>query len=124
MEISGVLERQEGNESPCIETLVVPRPNPSGWPAGVEPDEPPRPLPNVPLPAVSGGAAPQGGRWVNGQSGNPAGRPPKRAHVAAYVANGLINRKTMLLTQKAIEKGLLGDKTLLRHCLAHIAPPR
>ena len=104
MEISGVLEQQEG-----IATLSVPQPGPAGWPAGVEPDDPPRP---------------QGGRWVKGQSGNPAGRPPKRAHVAAFVANGLINRKTIPLTQKQIDLALAGDKAMLRHCLAHIAPPR
>jgi hypothetical protein len=107
MEISCVLEQQEGSE-----TLSVPQPGPAGWPAGVEPDDPPRP---------------QGGRWVKGQSGNPAGRPPKRAHVAAFVANGLINRKTLALTDKLIElawAGGVGDKRLLQHLHRHITPPR
>lgn len=103
MEISDVIER-EGAESQSVAP-----PEPAAWPVGVEPDEPPRP---------------PGRPWIKGQSGNPAGRPPKRAHVAAYVANSLINRQTVPLTRKQIELALAGDKAMLRLCHDSIAPPR
>jgi len=84
----------------------------SPWPEGVEPDDP--------LP-------PRGRPWAKGQSGNPAGRPPKRAHVAAWVANARINRKTVPLTDKLIElawAGGVGDKRLLQHIHGYITPRR
>jgi hypothetical protein len=67
--------------------------------------------------------APRGRPFVKGQSGNPAGRPPRKRQVAA-VAEYLIGRKTIVLTEKLIDLALAGDKTALRMCLDRIAPPR
>ncbi|HEY1795727.1 MAG TPA: DUF5681 domain-containing protein [Stellaceae bacterium] len=66
---------------------------------------------------------PRGRPWVKGRSGNPAGRP-SRARQAATVAEALIARKTVLLTNKTLELALAGDRMLLRDCLNRIAPPR
>lgn len=76
------------------------------------PDRPPPPA-----------AAPRGRPFVKGQSGNPAGRP-SRARMAAVVAEGLIGRKTVPLTNKVIELALAGDRAALRLCLERIAPRR
>ena len=76
MEISDVMAPAQGTETP-----PSPAPHRKEWPTGVEPDDPPR-APREP-PANT---APRGRPWVKGQSGNPAGRPPKRAHAAHYVA--------------------------------------
>jgi hypothetical protein len=67
--------------------------------------------------------APRGRPWVKGQSGNPAGRP-SRARQAAVVAEALIARKTVPLTNKALELALAGDRAVLRMCLDRIAPVR
>ena len=66
---------------------------------------------------------PRGRPWVRGQSGNPRGRP-SRAYQAAYVAESLIGRKTVPLTNKLIELALLGDRVALRACLDRIVPAR
>jgi hypothetical protein len=66
---------------------------------------------------------PRGRPWVKGQSGNPRGRP-SRARQAACVAEALIGRKTVPLTNKFIELALGGDRALLRACLDRIAPAR
>jgi hypothetical protein len=58
---------------------------------------------------------PHGRPWLKGQSGNPRGRP-SRARQAARVAEALIGRKTVPLTNKLIELALLGDRTALRLC--------
>jgi hypothetical protein len=66
---------------------------------------------------------PRGRPWVPGQSGNPAGRP-SRARQAAAVAEALIQRQTVSLTNKLIELALSGDRALLRACLDRIVPAR
>jgi hypothetical protein len=114
MEISDVMGERERAES----LPVAPSDKP-GWPTGVEPDDPPRPQPEPPEKAP-----PPGRPWVKGQSGNPAGRPPKRAHAAHYVARSLIGRKAVPLTRKQIDLALAGDKTMLRLCQQSIMPPR
>jgi hypothetical protein len=58
----------------------------------------------------------RGRPWVKGQSGNPRGRP-SRACQAAYVAEGLIARQTVPLTNKL-------DRAALRACLDRIVPAR
>jgi hypothetical protein len=68
--------------------------------------------------------APRGRPWVKGQWGNPAGRPPRRHHVAAVVAHGMIDRKTIPLTDRLIGLALAGDKTALRLCIERIVPRR
>lgn len=74
-------------------------------------------------PAAGATRAPRGRPWVKGQSGNPADRP-SRARQAALVAQGLIGRKTVPLTNKLLELALLGDRTALRLCIDRIAPAR
>lgn len=66
---------------------------------------------------------PRGRPWVKGQSGNPKGRP-SRASKAARVAEGLIARQTVPLTNKLIELALTGDRAALRTCLDRIVPAR
>jgi hypothetical protein len=68
-------------------------------------------------------AAPRGRPFVKGQSGNPAGRP-NRARQAAVVAEAMIGRKTVPLTQKIIDLALAGDRAALRLCLDRIVPRR
>ena len=58
-----------------------------------------------------------------GPGGNTAGRP-SRARQAAVVAEALIGRKTVPLTNKLIEIALAGDRAALRLCLDRIVPPR
>jgi uncharacterized protein DUF5681 len=87
--------------------------------------------PNVmeqrPLADPHGGAVepvrPPGRPWVKGQSGNPRGRP-SRARQAAIVAEALIGRKTVPLTNTLINLALSGDRAALRLCLDRIAPAR
>ena len=114
MQKLAVIEPPERAESPVAEA-----PERAEWPAGVEPDDPPRPLPERPP-----RASPRGRSWIKGESGNPAGRPPKRAHVAAYVARSLIGRKAIPLTRKQIDLALGGDKTMLRLLHQSMVPPR
>src|SRR5437762_4616913 len=114
MEILDVMAPAQGTETP-----PSPAPHRKEWPTGVEPDDPPR-APREP-PANT---APRGRPWVKGQSGNPAGRPPKRAHAAHYVARSLIGRNTVPLTRKQIDMALAGDRTMLRLCHQSVAPPR
>ena len=104
MEISDAISGPESPESAPVEES-----DRGKRPDGVEPDDPP---------------PPRGRPWAKGQSGNPAGRPPKRAHVSAWVARSLISRKAVPLAQKQIELALLGDRTMLRACYRSIAPPR
>src|SRR5438874_2485617 len=104
------MENSELIEQPEVADTPPPDPPPAApWPAGVEPDDPP---------------PPRGRPWAKGHSGNPAGRPPKRAHLAAYVSNGRINRKTLPLTERLIELAWAGDRKLLQHLHRHITPPR
>jgi hypothetical protein len=86
------------------------------WPEAEqrEPAEPPR---------VVERPRPRGRPWRKGQSGNPKGRP-RRARQAADVAEALIARKAVLLTNKLIELALSGDRAALRLCLDRITPSR
>jgi hypothetical protein len=111
MEISDAMQPALGAEAPIAEA-----PQQKKWPSGVEPDDPARELPT--------NTAPRGRPWVRGQSGNPAGRPAKRAHAAHYVARALIGRKAVPLTRTQIDLALAGDKGMLRLCQQSIMPPR
>ena len=75
-------------------------------------------------PAAPPPPAVRGRPFVKGQSGNPAGRPPSRARVAAVVAEGMITRKTIPLTNRLIGLALAGDRAALRLCFDRLAPPR
>jgi len=77
----------------------------------------------APAAAMAEPPRPRGRPWVKGQSGNPRGRP-SRAVKAARVAESLIQRQTVALTNKALELALGGDRMILRDCLDRIAPRR
>ena len=68
-------------------------------------------------------ARPRDGRWEKGQSGNPAGRPP-RIHPPAAVAEYVIARKTIPLAKKMRELALAGDRQMLKLWFQHVAPAR
>jgi hypothetical protein len=112
MEISPAMHDEEGVEGrPAM---------PSGdiaLPPAVEPDDVPRS--GQPQPGSR-----RGRPWEKGRTGNPAGRPPKRAHQAHYIARSLIARQAVPLTRKMIDLALAGDKAMLRLCHQSIAPPR
>jgi hypothetical protein len=65
-------------------------------------------------------ARPRGRPWVAGQSGNPAGRPP-RIHPPAAVAEYVIGRKTIPLAKKVRDLALSGDRSMLRLWYQHVA---
>jgi hypothetical protein len=82
------------------------------------------PEPDPALPAVSPDQPrPRGRPFVKGQSGNPAGRPP-RIHPPAAVAEYVIARKTIPLAKQLREMALAGDRSMLRLWFQHVAPRR
>jgi hypothetical protein len=96
------LEQQESLEEAPISDLT-PEPDPAL----------PAPSPDQPRP--------RGRPFVKGQSGNPAGRPP-RIHPPAAVAEYIIARKTIPLAKKLREMALAGDRSMLRLWFQHVAP--
>jgi hypothetical protein len=74
-------------------------------------------------PAISQ-TPPVGRPWVKGQSGNPRGRPPSYAHKAAWVAQRMLDRKTVDLVDKVIGSGQGSDKSMLRLYAQKMVPPR
>src|SRR5712671_44169 len=68
-------------------------------------------------------ALPRGRPWVAGQSGNPAGRPP-RIHPPAAVTEYVLGRKTIPLAKKVRDLALAGDKTMLKLWFQHVAQSR
>lgn len=57
------------------------------------------------------------GRWNQGVSGNPAGRPPNSEAIRR-----LLEPHAPALVQKAIDMALEGDSGALRLCLDRLAP--
>ncbi len=66
----------------------------------------------------------QSGRFVKGQSGNPAGRPKGARHKTTLAMEALLDGEAEKLTRKAIELALEGDGPALRLCIERLIPPR
>ncbi len=64
----------------------------------------------------------QDGKFVSGQSGNPAGKPPGTLHKATQAMHIMLEGEAEALTRKAVEMALEGDTTALKLCLDRIAP--
>lgn len=64
----------------------------------------------------------QDGRFMQGQSGNPDGKPKGTRHKATQAVMTLLEGETEALTRKAVELALEGDTTALKLCLDRIAP--
>ena len=70
-------------------------------------------LPGLAPAPVAGESQSRGRPWAKGQSGNPAGRPP-RFHPPAAIAEYVIARKTIPLAKKVRDLALGGDKAMLK----------
>jgi hypothetical protein len=66
----------------------------------------------------------QAGRFMKGQSGNPAGRPRGSRNATTLAAEAMLDGEAEALTRKAIDMALAGDVVALRLCLERIYPPR
>jgi uncharacterized protein DUF5681 len=64
------------------------------------------------------------GGFRKGQSGNPAGRAPVARNKATETAELLLAGEAEALTRKAVELALAGDATAIRLCLERIIPAR
>jgi hypothetical protein len=64
------------------------------------------------------------GRFVKGQSGNPAGKPPGCRNHATRAAEAFLDGEAEALTHKAVALALDGDPTALRLCLDRVIAPR
>lgn len=63
------------------------------------------------------------GRFLPGQSGNPAGRPPGTRNRATTLAQELLDGEAQALARVAVDLALGGDLEALRLCLSRIVPP-
>lgn len=66
----------------------------------------------------------QDGRFADGVSGNPTGKPKGARHRVTRAIEELLEGQHEALTKKAIELALAGDGPALRLCLDRLAPPR
>ena len=64
------------------------------------------------------------GRWLKGQSGNPAGTITGSRHRASVVAQELLDGQVETLTKRAIGMALAGDSMALKLCLERLLPRR
>ncbi len=67
---------------------------------------------------------PRGRPFLPGQSGNAAGKPKGSPHRVTVAVERLIHDKGEALGNKAVDKALEGDSTLLRALLSRLVPPR
>lgn len=67
-------------------------------------------------------AAPPGGRWQKGQSGNPKGRPPGIVDKRQKLQNAFADEAADI-ARVVIDKALEGDMQAANIALARIAPP-
>lgn len=62
------------------------------------------------------------GRFAEGVSGNPSGRPKGSRNRTTIEAQELFDRRAGAVTRKAIELAKKGDKTALRLCVQRLIP--
>jgi hypothetical protein len=74
--------------------------------------------------SYTGSSGRQGGRFVKGVSGNPAGRPKGARNKVTLAVEALLDGQPTGLTRIAIARALKGDMTALKLCLDRIAPPK
>jgi hypothetical protein len=65
--------------------------------------------------------APQGHRWVKGQSGNPKGRPPGRVDARTKITRALLD-DAPAVARVVIDAALEGDLQAASLVLARVAP--
>ena len=66
----------------------------------------------------------RGRPFVKGQSGNPAGRPPRFRSRSTRAAEIMLDGEAEALTRTAVDLALGGDATALRLCLERVIAPR
>ncbi|MHB2211405.1 DUF5681 domain-containing protein [Methylobacterium sp. CM6257] len=66
----------------------------------------------------------EGKPFVQGQSGNPAGRPKGSRNRATVALEKILDGDAESILRKAVEMAQEGDPTALRLCLDRILPPR
>jgi hypothetical protein len=66
----------------------------------------------------------QDGRFREGISGNPAGRPKGARNRETRLAEALLDEEAVALMRKAIDLAKAGDITALRLCLERLIPRR
>ncbi len=81
------------------------------------------PVDSVQITGETGVRGPDG-RFAQGQSGNPAGRPRGSKNRATRAAQSLLDQEAEALTHKAVELALGGDVAALRFCLSRVTAPR
>src|ERR671933_2883656 len=64
-----------------------------------------------------------GGRWVKGQSGNPAGRRKGSRNRATLLAEALLAGEAEELARGVLDEAKAGDKVARRFCLGRLLPP-
>ncbi len=76
-----------------------------------------------PIKSAKKGARDQRGRFLRGQSGNPAGRPRGCLDHVDRAAQVLLAGEGAALTRRAIELALDGDQQAMRLCLERVLGP-
>jgi hypothetical protein len=64
------------------------------------------------------------GRWGNGTSGNPAGRPPGSRNKSTLMLQELLEGEGRSLMRKAMEMAFGGDHHAMRLCMERLLPPQ
>ncbi len=62
--------------------------------------------------------------FIEGQSGNPAGRPRGARNKATLAAQALLDEEAETITRKVIELAKAGDITAIKLVMERIIPPR
>jgi hypothetical protein len=66
----------------------------------------------------------EGGRFQQGRSGNPAGRPRGSRNKASLAAEALLEGEAEAIVRKVLDCALAGDRTAMRLAFGWLLPPR